>query len=683
MAYYSTGSFTLTFVLLLVENQTAGSILNPLSTLEKSALIVSTNTSIDGEGSLSGKKYKFFYIVPSLEILKYTSTSGHNTSHMPSVGTVPVSPRNTSDGKVLLLAPSFVALGSGAAPKRLTDSDQRRLWVELHKLRHFATIAGVQSNAGSVQRSKDGDTSASEERRAENSYRPLLPDAYYTGYKPNRYYIYTEPVRPRGVATVPESEGSRQAPQEAEEERPVASHAYHRQARSFNSTDEQGEGGREKSIPTLVRTNILIRSMGPVSELDMDYSMDCYFRQSWRDKRLSFHGPIESLSLSIKMLERIWRPDTYFYNGKHSHVHTITVPNKMLRLSQDGEILYSMRLTIKASCLMQLRSFPMDRQSCPLVLGSYAYSRQQLVYQWESEDSVKFEPGMTLSQFDLMSFGQKNYTFIRREGEFSVLHVSFNLQRHTGYFLIQVYVPCILIVVLSWVSFWIHREATSDRVGLGITTVLTLSTISLDSRTDLPKVRYATALDWFLLMSFFYCIATLLEFAGVHYFTKVGSGEIPLDEEEWEDMEGVEEIRDLPSLQQRLSTAAAIESPRLAAARRRSSLICPIYNDPTHMFKPTSSHLSTMERTTQTEPPKEPTWKQVWLCFLGDDQFRRRRQREASARGGGNRHVNSVSLIDQAARILFPASFTFLNILYWLFYYTYQADFTWTPLKEV
>lgn len=43
------------------------------------------------------------------------------------------------------------------------------------------------------------------------------------------------------------------------------------------------------------------------------------------------------------MLERIWRPDTYFYNGKHSHVHTITVPNKLLRLTQDGDILYSMR----------------------------------------------------------------------------------------------------------------------------------------------------------------------------------------------------------------------------------------------------------------------------------------------------------------------------------------------------
>ena len=35
------------------------------------------------------------------------------------------------------------------------------------------------------------------------------------------------------------------------------------------------------------------------------------------------------------------------------------------------------------------------------------------------------------------------------------------------------------------------------------------------------QVHYATALDWFIICSFGYCMATLLEFAGVHYFTKV------------------------------------------------------------------------------------------------------------------------------------------------------------------
>ncbi|XP_055844914.1 gamma-aminobutyric acid receptor subunit alpha-2 [Episyrphus balteatus] len=432
-----------------------------------------------------------------------------------------------------------------------------------------------------------------------------------------------------------------------------------------------------KGVPTIVRTNILIRSMGPVSELDMDYSMDCYFRQYWRDKRLSFKGPIKSLSLSIKMLERIWRPDTFFFNGKHSHIHTITVPNKLLRLSQDGDILYSMRLTIKATCPMELKNFPMDRQSCPLIIGSYGYTSRQLVYEWYSDDAVNFVPGMTLNQFDLISMSHRNSTYERREGEFSVLLVAFNLKRHTGYFLIQVYVPCILIVVLSWVSFWIHREATSDRVGLCITAVLTLSTISLDSRTDLPKVKYATALDWFLLMSFLYCIATLLEFAGVHYFTKTGSGEIPVSEDEWEDVDEMAEESDGVVTSEHKSTESVRGSPQSVsgAFRKRNSMICPIYNDPTLIFQAPSSHASTMERTTQTEPPVVSKCKQVWLCFIGDDKFRKQRERDATVKGG--RHMNSVSLIDQVARIAFPASFILFNLLYWLAYGMYKKDFPW------
>ena len=77
---------------------------------------------------------------------------------------------------------------------------------------------------------------------------------------------------------------------------------------------------------------------------------------------------------------------------------------------------------------------------------------------------------------------------------------------------VTVYV-CVTCLVIKLSFFFSHIS--------GITTVLTLSTIALDSRTDLPKVHYATALDWFIICCFGYCIATLLQFAGVHYFTKV------------------------------------------------------------------------------------------------------------------------------------------------------------------
>ncbi|KFB37577.1 AGAP011349-PA-like protein [Anopheles sinensis] len=106
-----------------------------------------------------------------------------------------------------------------------------------------------------------------------------------------------------------------------------------------------------------------------------------------------------------------------------------------------------------------------------------------------------------------------------------MLLVSFHLQRHMGNFLIQVYGPCVLLVVLSWVSFWLNREATADRVSLGITTVLTMTFLGLEARTDLPKVPYPTALDFFVFLSFAFIFATIIQFAIVHYFTKYGSGE--------------------------------------------------------------------------------------------------------------------------------------------------------------
>lgn len=59
----------------------------------------------------------------------------------------------------------------------------------------------------------------------------------------------------------------------------------------------------------------------------------------------------------------------------------------------------------------------------------------------------------------------------------------------------------------------------------GITTVLTMTFLGLEARTDLPKVPYPTALDFFVFLSFAFIFATIIQFAVVHYFTKYGSGE--------------------------------------------------------------------------------------------------------------------------------------------------------------
>ena len=78
--------------------------------------------------------------------------------------------------------------------------------------------------------------------------------------------------------------------------------------------------------------------------------------------------------MNWQSLNTIWKPDTFFVNGKKSKMHKITVPNKFLRITPDGHVSYSQRLTIHARCRMHLLKFPLDSQICPLWISSYGYA---------------------------------------------------------------------------------------------------------------------------------------------------------------------------------------------------------------------------------------------------------------------------------------------------------------------
>lgn len=54
----------------------------------------------------------------------------------------------------------------------------------------------------------------------------------------------------------------------------------------------------------------------------------------------------------------------------------------------------------------------------------------------------------------------------------------------------------------------------------GVTTVLTMTTLSISARNSLPKVAYATAMDWFIAVCYAFVFSALIEFATVNYFTK-------------------------------------------------------------------------------------------------------------------------------------------------------------------
>ena len=73
---------------------------------------------------------------------------------------------------------------------------------------------------------------------------------------------------------------------------------------------------------------------------------------------------------------------------------------------------------------------------------------------------------------------------------------------------------------MSWVSFWLNRGAAPARVGLGVTTVLTMTTLINSVNAALPKISYMKSIDIYLFACFFMVFAALIEYACVGYTDK-------------------------------------------------------------------------------------------------------------------------------------------------------------------
>ncbi|KAI3387391.1 hypothetical protein SNEBB_006506 [Seison nebaliae] len=273
------------------------------------------------------------------------------------------------------------------------------------------------------------------------------------------------------------------------------------------------------SRPVEINITIQINSIHSMSEVGMSYSLDLYLRQYWNDRRLSFEPIIKDkyelkeFVLSTDILDKIWWPDTFFATEKRGELHQLTTSNRLLRITHTGDVLLSMRLTVESTCNMDLRLFPMDTQRCTLEIESYGHETKDMYYRWVDNKLDILET--SLPQFNLTHYRQEQILITTTTGNYSRLITTLVFKRRIGYYLIQIYVPAILIVIMSWKSFWIERTASPARVSLGITTVLTMTTLMSTINNQLPKISYMKSIDIFLTTCFVMVFMSLAEYATV------------------------------------------------------------------------------------------------------------------------------------------------------------------------
>uniref|UniRef100_A0A915PU18 Uncharacterized protein n=1 Tax=Setaria digitata TaxID=48799 RepID=A0A915PU18_9BILA len=278
--------------------------------------------------------------------------------------------------------------------------------------------------------------------------------------------------------------------------------------------------------PVIVKVNIMLRMLSKIDVVNMEYSMQITFRERWLDRRLAYENMhisnMPSFLTVPHVKNNIWIPDSFFPTEKSAHRHHIDTENMFLRIYPDGQILYSVRLSLTLSCPMHLQLYPLDVQYCDFDLISYAHTITDIVYEWEKESGppVQRKPGVgsDLPNF-LLTDIETNHecTSHTNTGTYACLRMRLELSRQFSYYLIQLYGPTTMIVIVSWVSFWIDIHSTAGRIALGVTTLLTMTTLTSSINAKLPPVSYVKVVDVWLGACQAFVFGALLEYAFVSY----------------------------------------------------------------------------------------------------------------------------------------------------------------------
>uniref|UniRef100_A0A3B3ZNL0 Neurotransmitter-gated ion-channel transmembrane domain-containing protein n=1 Tax=Periophthalmus magnuspinnatus TaxID=409849 RepID=A0A3B3ZNL0_9GOBI len=330
-----------------------------------------------------------------------------------------------------------------------------------------------------------------------------------------------------------------------------------------------------------------------------------------------------------------------------------------LSLSLSPSLLFSLSVLCNYPPSLKCRwSYKRNVSLCKSI-SNHAYTDEDLMLYWKSGDeSLSTDDRISLSQFLIQKFhttsrlafynstGTTESVCLCVSGWYNRLYINFTLRRHIFFFLLQTYFPATLMVMLSWVSFWIDRRAVPARVSLGITTVLTMSTIITGVNASMPRVSYIKAVDIYLWVSFVFVFLSVLEYAAVNYLSTVQ------DRRE-------RKMRERARSQSLPCTCGISQT-------RTMTMLDGTYSeaDTNSLAGYTEEPMSPdMEQEEMHEVPEKPEHMVVHLSVSSESTNTKKKKSMRALNIIQNTHA-----IDKYSRMIFPGSYIFFNLIYWSVY---------------
>ena len=209
-----------------------------------------------------------------------------------------------------------------------------------------------------------------------------------------------------------------------------------------------GIGAQEPGNPVRdVEVRLFLIDVESINDASQSFTANLAIVMRWRDPDLAHSGP-GPISMP---LDSIWYPSLQILNQQK----LVTPFPQVAEVSLDGEVVYRQRYWGSFSQRLDLRNFPFDAQRLQFTLANVGFAAESVNLRPSADSGISEK--FSLPDWDIAAWGFEVVDLPFDDGSYHIEGMEFSLdvKRDTSFFKYKVILPLVLIVVMSWLVFWI------------------------------------------------------------------------------------------------------------------------------------------------------------------------------------------------------------------------------------
>jgi hypothetical protein len=263
------------------------------------------------------------------------------------------------------------------------------------------------------------------------------------------------------------------------------------------------EGRAVARDPIDVGAGLILEQIIEVDQQSEFFTVVGSFQLEWTDPVLAFNP--EDCQCEFKVfndynidqflaeIDNRW-PDFTFRNQQGPR----WIQNQSIVQFHDGHVIYTERFTTDFQVDFDFRQFPFDTQQFVISIDSIFPEEFFKLFNLEEISSVSSTTGE--DEFILQDLSVEISSTPTSKGLVSSYIFSFEAPRHLSYYIFRIFVPILLIILISWVTFFLKNY--THRIEVASANLLLFIAFSFSLADNYPRLGYLTFLDAVMAIMF-------------------------------------------------------------------------------------------------------------------------------------------------------------------------------------